>query len=453
MPLAVRGTGKRVSFAMYKALKSILSLRSVGAALFLCALPLQADDTNLEREVRELREQNAALQRQLQKQDDRLDTLTKKVGELEAAGSEHENAAAEDATPTKNGFNFGKVNVSGEGGAGFFNSGSEGFAPHSEFRVDEARLFVEAPVWNEVYFYGEADGATRENTDLNFKLGELYLDFQDASQLWGKDNQFNIRAGRMNIPFGEEYLTRYAIDNPLISHSLSDFWGVDPGIEFYGTLGKFCYAVAVQNGGGANGVQDFDGDKSVAGRIGYDPVNWLHLSVSGMRTGDLSAQNDMVSALWFGNGFFRSLGSPETTTFHANMVEGDVTARWSSGHVSAFGGYARYGDNDPAADNARGAYYYSVEGVQQLPHKFYTAARFSEIITDQGFPIVGNGNFGDYFFDRLSTELWRLSLGLGYRFNDRLIVKAEYSLERGKEVGGDSRDEEDFFGTEAAFRF
>jgi hypothetical protein len=172
-----------------------------------------------------------------------------------------------------------------------------------------------------------------------------------------------------------------------------------------------------------------------------------------MRTGDLNAQNDKTSALWFGNGFFRSLGSPATTTFHANLVEGDLTARWSGGQVSAFGGYARYGDNDPAANNARGAYFYSVEGVQQLPYKFYAAARFSEIISDQGIPIVGNGNFNNYFFNELSTELWRLSLGLGYRFSDRLIVKAEFSLERGKEVGGDSRNGEDFFGTEAAFRF
>jgi len=438
---------------MDKGLNSKLSLWSVSAALLWCVLPSRADDTNLAAEVQELREQNAALQKQVQQQDDRLDTLTKKVRELEAASPEPAPATAEEATPTKNGLNFGKVNLSGEGGVAFFNTGEEGFAPHSEFRVDEARLFVEAPLWNEVYFYGEADEATRENTGLNIALGELYLDCQDVSQLWGKDNQLNIRAGRMNIPFGEEYLTRYAIDDPLISHSVSDLWGFDPGLEVYGKLGKFCYVVAVQNGSGANGVRDFDGDKSVAGRISYDPVRWLHLSLSGMRTGDLNAQNDYLSALWFGGGFFRSLGSAATTTFHANLVEGDVTARWSSGHLSAFGGYARYGDNDPAADNARGAYYFSVEGVQQLPHKFYAAARFSGITAQQGFPIVGNGNFGNYFFNELSTELWRLSLGLGYRFNDRLIVKAEYSLERGKEVGGDTRDEEDFFGTEAAFRF
>jgi len=222
-------------------------------------------------------------------------------------------------------------------------------------------------------------------------------------------------------------------------------------VEIYGGFGKLNYVVAVQNGG-ISGVQDFSGDKSVAGRIGFDPNRWLHLSVSGLRTGDESASQDMLSAIWFGNGFFQSLGSPATTKFHANLVEGDVTARWKSGHVSAFGGYARYGDNDPAANNGRDIFYYAVEGVQNLPKKFYAAARFSEIFADKGIPIMSLGN-GSYFSGNLTTELWRLSLGLGYRFSDSLIIKTEYSFERGKESSGGSRNHEDFFGTEAAFKF
>lgn len=422
------------------------------AFLFARVVPSRAGDTNLEGQVRLLQQQNAILQQQLQKQGEALGSLAQKVQELETSRAAGENAASENAAPSKGGYNFGKVNLSGEGGVAFFNTGEEGFAPHSEFRVDEARLFVEAPIWKEVYFYSDIDLATRENTDLKLYLGELYLDFQDASQLWGRDDQFNVRAGRMNVPFGEEYLTRYAIDDPLISHSLSDLWGVDPGVEAYGSLGKFGYVLAVQNGGGS-GVQDFDGDKSVAGKISFDPNRNWHFSVSGMRTGDLNAQQDMTSAEWFGTGFFQSLGSPATTTFHADLVEGDVRARWSSGHVSVFGGYARYGDNDPAADNGRDIFYYSVEGEQQLPHKFYAAARFSEILSDKGVPIVGYGNRSGEYFSDLTTELWRLSLGIGYRFSDRLVVKTEYSFERGKEVSGELRDDEDFFGTEAAFKF
>lgn len=434
-------------------LKAMQSSLLLAAGLVFWNQPLQAGDANLEEQVRALHKQNALLQQQLQKQGGLLDALTRKVNEMEAANAARENAATENAaTGKKGGFNLGKVDLSGEGGVAFFNTGREGMAPQSNFRVDEARLFVEAPIWNEVYFYSDVDLATRENNNTQLFLNELYLDFQDVSQLWGKDNQFNVRAGRLNIPFGEEYQSRNAIDNPLVSRSLSDLWGVDPGVELYGAFGKLSYVVAVQNGG-ISGVQDFSGDKSVAGRIGFDPNRWLHFSVSGMRTGDEDASQDMLSALWFGNGFFRSLGSPGTTAFHANLVEGDATVRWKSGHVSAFGGYARYNDNDPTADNGRDIYYYSVEGVQNLPKKFYAAARFSEIKSDKGFPIVGYGNFGEYFFSDLSTELWRLSLGLGYRFSDQLVIKTEYSFERGKETSGEARDHEDFFGTEAVFKF
>lgn len=420
-----------------------------------------ADEPNTEKRLHLLEQQNDQLQLQLRKQQELIESLSRQV------------SAMRDTTPRKNvdssimpeaidapapskgsgSARLGNLHISGEGGVGFIGTGSEGFAPHAQFRVDEARLFVEAPVWNDSYFYGETDLATRENNDLDIKLGELYLDFEDVSRLWGRVGRLNIRLGRMNIPFGEEYLTRYAINNPLISHSLSDLWGIDAGLELYGQLGRFGYVVAVQNGSGADGVEQFSNDKSVAGRISYDPSGWLHLSLSGMRTGDLNPQQDKISAIWFGNGFFRSLGGPGTTAFHASLAEGDVSLRWGKGHLSAFGGYARYGDNDPMTDNSRNVFYYSMEGVQELPSNFYLAARFSDIQAAGGFPIIGGGDFGDYFFDKLTVRLWRLSLGLGYRFSDHLVVKTEYTFEQGKELGGESRDHENFFGTEAAFQF
>jgi hypothetical protein len=240
--------------------------------------------------------------------------------------------------------------------------------------VDEARLFVEAPIWKEVYFYTELNIATPENTDLNLRAGELYLDFENVSQLWGRDRQLNIRAGRFYIPFGEEYQSRFAIDNPLVSRSLTDLWGEDEGIEFYGSLGRVRYVVAVQNGGPSTS-QDFTNDKAVVGRVGYDPNDWLHLSVSGMRTGDLDVQNDMISELWFGGGWSRSLGSPNTARFHANLVEGDVQVHFPGVQFKSAGGYINYGDNDPAGSNNRDIYYYYLEGVHDLIGKLYTFFR------------------------------------------------------------------------------
>jgi hypothetical protein len=73
-------------------------------------------------------------------------------------------------------------------------------------------------------------------------------------------------------------------------------------------------------------------------------------------------------------------------------------------------------------------------------------------LADKGVPVVGEGNSNAYF-SSLTTGLWRLSLGIGYRFSDRLVIKTEYTFEHGRQVDGTARDHEDFFGTEAAFKF
>jgi hypothetical protein len=402
---------------------------------------------DLQEEVRWLREQNELLQKSMKEQQSVIDALTKKVDRLES-GDRNEGGEAPKA---ENGFGLNKVIISGEGGVGFFKTGSEGMFPKGDFRVDEAKLFLETPVFEDVYFYTEINLMQREFTDLNVKLGECYLDFENLSKWWNREGMLNLRLGRLDIPFGEEYIYRDAIDNPLISHSLPDFWGVDEGAELYGRVGKVSYVVAAQNGGG-NTAGDFTDDKSVTGRLSYDPAKWLHLSVSGMRTGDL-AKPDFWSALYFANGWFRSIGSTNVTRFHADLVQGDVEVKLRHARFHAFGGYAQYDDNDPGVNNKRDIYFYSVEGLYDITRKLYAGARFSEILAPKGYPLQGNGTMGQYFFGIPSTELWRLSLGMGYRCSQNLLLKAEYTFERGKTVAGDRRDHEDFVGVEAAFKF
>jgi hypothetical protein len=131
-------------------------------------------------------------------------------------------------------------------------------------------------------------------------------------------------------------------------------------------------------------------------------------------------------------------------------VEADARWRWKNGHVSLFGGYINYGDN---ANNKRDVYYYSLEGVQDITRKFYVGARFGQIFAHKGFPIVGEGDMNTYLFGPLSDEMWRLSLGVGYRWSPHFVVKTEYTIERGSSVTGPDRNHEDFFATEAVFGF
>jgi hypothetical protein len=302
----------------------------------------------------------------MHKQQELIDDLNRKVARLQEADEKHgpeansagTNAKVGTEAPSRlsSGFSLGKIHVGGEGALGLFHSQARGQFPHTEFRVDEAKLFLEAPIWGEVYFFSELDIFTRETGGPDLRAGELYLDVENLSRLWDQDGQLNLRAGRFDIPFGEEYLTRDAIDNPLVSHSIMDLWGVDEGVELYGTIGRLQYVVAVQNGG-HDAEHDFNSDKAVIARLGTDPARWLHLSVSAMRTGDLDAQADGVSELWLGPGLVYSLGSPNTTVFHANLLEGDIHLKFPRTTVKAAGGVLRYNDDDRSGNNRRDLYY------------------------------------------------------------------------------------------------
>jgi hypothetical protein len=426
--------------------------------LFFLLLPSSAVavDEAMQQELRELRQENRLLRERLDKQQQVIDSLAIKVGSIEQRHKAHEEGP-DDATArqtlTQTISTLGKVSIGGQIAAGFFDTGSQGMFPNDEFRVDEARVFLDAQAWQDVYGFVELNVMTREALDDATHLGEAYIDLERLLKWRDLDSLINLRLGRFYTPYGEEYQVRYAIDNPLISHSLADFWGYDNGIELYGSQGSVQYAVAVQNGG-VSSLHDFTSDKLVSARLAYEPAKWLRLSASAIRTGDLSAKNDPLSSLWFGNAFFRSLGSPATTTrYHASMAEGDVQFVLARGHLKFAGGAIRYDDNDWTRDNGRDVYYYSAEGMLRFTKQFYGAARFSQIFADNGFPVVGNGTWGEYFYSKLTDNLWRLSLGLGYTPNPNLVFKVEYTLERGTTISGQRREHEDLFGAQAALRF
>jgi len=410
-------------------------------------------------------DQNQRLQEQVRAQQKVIDELSAQMAEMRKASERQdrelqglqdraESPAAERSAPEDHGESL--VRLSGEAGLAFFRTGPAGQFPNSEFRVDDAKLFVEAQVWKNVYAVSEIDLMTREASDENVYLGAFYADFENVSALWGVERAVNVRVGRFPIPFGEEYQVRGVMDNPLISHSLSDVWGFDQGVEAYGQAGGLQYVVAVQNGG-ASRLHDFNSDKSVTARVGADPAAWLHLSASAMRTGDLSMKSDTLSAVWFGNAFFRALGPAATTqTFHAELYEADGTGRWKTGHVTAAAGRADFDDDDTTADNARKMNYWFVEGLQEIGDGFYGVARYSAIHVPKGYPLAGFGNAGNYFYNPFATltqNLSRMSVGFGYRIGPPLVLKFEYSRERGQLVNGVQRDREDFLSTEVGLKF
>src|SRR5882672_3675779 len=106
-------------------------------------------DPETQRQLQLLRQQNESLQQQMRRQAEMIEELSRKVSTLEAPGKDAKVSAGDEASsPARpsTGFSLGKVHLSGEGAVGLFHSQPDGQYPNSEFRVDEAKLFVEAPI-------------------------------------------------------------------------------------------------------------------------------------------------------------------------------------------------------------------------------------------------------------------------------------------------------------------
>jgi hypothetical protein len=413
-------------------------LAALAAAI---ALAGESDVKALVEQNRQLVEQVRAQQKQIDELKTRLDRLDETPGPVRPLPT-----AAESGR---------QIRLSGEVGVGFFRSGKDGSQPNSEFRVDDARIFIEASVWRNVYFFGGLELTTREANDEYFHVGELYVDVEN---LWssGRDFNLSLRTGRFSIPFGEEYQVRNVIDNPLISHSLADIWGIDEGVQLYGKVGPVRYNLAVQNGGHKT-LRDYDSDKAWTARLSLDATSRLAFSASAMRTGDLAVVGDVQSEVWFANAFFRAVGSTATTrTFGAELAELDAAYHWPTGHLKAAAGWVHFDDDSTAADYSRNLSYTSIEGVQRLSANVFAAARYSAIEAPRGYPLAGQGSAGKYFYNPfapLTKDLQRLSLGLGYQFSPPLVWKFEYSWEDGHLVNGAKRNDEDVISTILGIRF
>ncbi len=120
---------------------------------------------DLSRQLQELRRQNEQLQQQLRQQQELIDKLTDKVSRPEGA----EERRAADRAALKEGadvpsadrgllggpWKAGNVVLSGEARLAFFRSEADGHFPNAEFRVDEAKRFLDARVWKDVFFFTE----------------------------------------------------------------------------------------------------------------------------------------------------------------------------------------------------------------------------------------------------------------------------------------------------------
>src|SRR4051812_19601390 len=86
---------------------------------------LQAADPETEQRLKQLEQQNQALQDKLKQQQAVIDDLAKKLSKVEDKTAAATISAPDEASASK-GFGFGQVRISGEGGVGVFHTSKGG---------------------------------------------------------------------------------------------------------------------------------------------------------------------------------------------------------------------------------------------------------------------------------------------------------------------------------------
>ncbi|MCZ6674972.1 MAG: hypothetical protein O7C75_18735 [Verrucomicrobia bacterium] len=350
---------------------------------------------------------------------------------------------------------FRNMDISGFSEVRFQDSGDDGTQPNAGFVVKHASLFLEAEAWEDFSVFLEFSVAS------SVRVNEVYVHFRNVLKKWG-DDILGIKVGRIDIPFGEEYLWNDSPSNLLISHTAAYPWLWDEGIALYGTLGGFGWITSLTDGTLARSSED-DPGKAVTAKVYGSPWTPLYLSASFMRNGKTSK-----GALLLGGSFFQPVGTQDASSLGASPSDKvdaalyQIDAKYSFREKAALEfALGKAFINDAVDSFDRDLTWFSVQPHYNLTRNLYAILRYSEIgtyDTNEGYHL--GGEFlagGNKAFGYDAKRLQRFSVGLGWRPNPRAMVKLEIGRDRFKVIDASLFDPGDddrvFYASEIVLSF
>lgn len=222
------------------------------------------------------------------------------------------------------------VSVGGSANTGWYDGEQDSPLHSANFQVWDARFFVDAELGDDVRI---GDTSVLRNVGFTFewdlvrlgrlqnRVGELYTDFQGI----GESGWANLQVGRFQLPVGEGYLifSRGYGDQLFITNPVGAPWYWDEGVRFYGSdpHSSFGYVASISDGENAFNVDEND-DYQYTLKLYANPMEHLHLSVSGVYTGRIGSSSSSANgSLWLGETWARAFGSGSSV---ANYVDGGI---------------------------------------------------------------------------------------------------------------------------------
>jgi hypothetical protein len=330
---------------------------------------------------------------------------------------------------TTNGDSLGpltnSLKLSGFTNAGYVKTGQDGAEPDGHFYAGErlfgAGIFLNAQVdksisvYNELFLYNQA-----------VTLKELYVQFKDPLQT---GNLLNFRLGRIDLPYGDEYLWQYPIDNPMILRTAEWVWGFSQGVLVFGHSGALGWQASITDGLAAPALDHDDStDKSLNAKLTFNPDSGIHFALSGMDGGDHAASNlnfDSVNITPVGSlPGFSVLGVSPSSMVDFKAWQGD--ARLKFGPLRLMGDYGMVYIDDVYPFSRTLSYYFG-EAKFDLTRELYVCGRYSAIGTfngNEGYMFGGDyDNATDFGYDVESFS--RVGGAIGYRLSKNTVWKAE----------------------------
>lgn len=355
---------------------------------------------------------------------------------------------------------YRNIRIDGFGAGGIVFTGGKALKQHGGFINYEATINVDAQVWENVAYFHELQTIRMGDEATKYvRTGEAYVHLKDLFKtlLDHEGTKVGLKIGRMDIPFGEDYLTQDVIDNPLITFPAAYAYGWDEGVVLYGRMKGLHWIFGVMDGNDARGTED-NKDKFTSFKVYGQPIDPLYLSASFFRNGKSDE-----SALELGGSHLDPVGSAgrvsalgRSGSSKVDSMAYELDAKYMFGDDRYL--KAQFGQimvDDKISDFDRNIRYFLLEPKWNLgnwlAHKWYLVGRYSAVGTfneNKGFTFDGKpfaGGKSAFGYD--VKALHRYAVGLGFQPNPRVALKLEYSLDdfrlikaSGKDGGSEGRD-------------
>ena len=273
--------------------------------------------------------------------------------------------SGEEISPQRSGQWYEKMQLSGFAAAGFVQTGDSGAHGNGRFHIKESSLFVEADLNEYSNFYLEYQivRLSAEKEKPAGQTGEVYLQFRNIFRSSGME-RLGVKIGRIDLPFGEEYLKQDSSENPLVTTSVAWPYGFDEGLLLYGKTKLFDWIFAIMDGSDDRSTDDH-ASKAYNAKLDFNISEKFSLSASYLKNG-----NAKKSAFEFAGSHFESASGDTTILVDSNTFSIDSKISFDSFYFLLNYGQAEVNDNSVKSLD-RNIKFYTFETLLDITNQTY----------------------------------------------------------------------------------